>query len=300
MEKWKDHAEHTARMSSPTTNPSNIPPNQVLPISFYPHFSTPPTTNPSNIPATQGNVVSPFDSSISLPIGVRTASSSHVKETIMGAPESKEAETLSPSDRNTSESNDGDDSGTQNRIHIDRGYSIEEPKLGMVFKSEEDLVSCYKSYGKHCGFGVMTQRSKREADGSLNYITLGCSRGGKARNQTSNVARPRSISKTDCKVKLNATFIDGVLKVLIVHNSHNYSLSLQKSRFFRCNREVSESVKRMLDTNDQAGIRMNKSFAALMQEAGGFENLSFLDKNFRNYIDKARHLRLGKGGAQTL
>ncbi|XP_042967484.1 protein FAR-RED ELONGATED HYPOCOTYL 3-like [Carya illinoinensis] len=43
----------------------------------------------------------------------------------------------------------------------------------------------------------------------------------------------------------------------------------------------------MLDINDQAGIRMNKSFAALVQEVGGFENLSFLKKDCRNYIDKA-------------
>ncbi|KAF5471899.1 hypothetical protein F2P56_008663 [Juglans regia] len=45
---------------------------------------------------------------------------------------------------------------------------------------------------------------------------------------------------------------------------------------------------------------MNKSFAALVQEAGVFENLLFLEKDCRNYIDKARHLRIGKGGARAL
>ncbi|XP_040996125.1 protein FAR-RED IMPAIRED RESPONSE 1-like [Juglans microcarpa x Juglans regia] len=45
---------------------------------------------------------------------------------------------------------------------------------------------------------------------------------------------------------------------------------------------------------------MNKSFATLVQEAGGFENLPFNGKDCRNYIDKARHLRLGKGGAGAL
>ncbi|XP_041003925.1 protein FAR-RED IMPAIRED RESPONSE 1-like [Juglans microcarpa x Juglans regia] len=91
-----------------------------------------------------------------------------------------------------------------------------------------------------------------------------------------------------------------MLKLLTVHNTHNHGLSPQKARFFRYNREVSLSIKRMLDTNDQTGIKMNKSLAALVQEAGEFENLSFNEKDCRNYIDKARHFRLGKCGAGAL
>ncbi|XP_042983210.1 protein FAR1-RELATED SEQUENCE 5-like [Carya illinoinensis] len=45
---------------------------------------------------------------------------------------------------------------------------------------------------------------------------------------------------------------------------------------------------------------MSKSFNALVVEAGGFEKLPFIEKDARNYIDKARHLRLGKGGADAL
>ncbi|XP_042988763.1 protein FAR1-RELATED SEQUENCE 5-like [Carya illinoinensis] len=42
---------------------------------------------------------------------------------------------------------------------------------------------------------------------------------------------------------------------------------------------------------------MNKSFGSLVVGAGGFQNLPFLEKDCRNYIDKARHIRLGAGGA---
>ncbi|XP_041004089.1 uncharacterized protein LOC121249444 [Juglans microcarpa x Juglans regia] len=45
----------------------------------------------------------------------------------------------------------------------------------------------------------MTQRSKREKDGTIKYVTLG----GKARNQMSNVFKPRPTSKTDCKAMIN-------------------------------------------------------------------------------------------------
>ncbi|XP_042950256.1 protein FAR-RED IMPAIRED RESPONSE 1-like [Carya illinoinensis] len=45
---------------------------------------------------------------------------------------------------------------------------------------------------------------------------------------------------------------------------------------------------------------MAKSFNALVVEVGGFEKLPFIEKDARNYIDKAQHLRLGKGGADAL
>lgn len=59
----------------------------------------------------------------------------------------------------------------------------------------------------------MTQRSIREDDGSAKYVILGCSRGGKARNRKENVTRTRLIGKTDCRVRINAVKIDGVLQL---------------------------------------------------------------------------------------
>ncbi|XP_035542125.1 protein FAR1-RELATED SEQUENCE 5-like [Juglans regia] len=180
------------------------------------------------------------------------------------------------------------------------GDMIEEPKSGMEFNSFEELMDYYKQYAKKSGFGVMIRRTDKGDDGTVRYATLGCARGGKARNRTLNVARPRPTGKTECKAKVNALKVDGKFRLTTVNNLHNHGLSPNKSRFFRCNREVSDSVKRVLDINDMAGIRMNKSFGSLVVGAGGFENLPFLENDCRNYIDKARHLRLGKGGAEAL
>ncbi|XP_035541474.1 protein FAR1-RELATED SEQUENCE 1-like [Juglans regia] len=58
--------------------------------------------------------------------------------------------------------------------------------------------------------------------------------------------------------------------------------------------------QRMLDLNDRADIRMNKNFGVLVVDARGFENLDFQEKYCRNFIDKAKQLRLGKGGGETL
>ncbi|XP_041020469.1 protein FAR-RED IMPAIRED RESPONSE 1-like [Juglans microcarpa x Juglans regia] len=202
----------------------------------------------------------------------------------------------------TPESRDTDDgsAGTPECVQMDGGDKIEEPKSGMEFNSFEELLSYYKQYGKKCGFEVMTKRSEKAEDGSIRYVTLACARGGKARNRTLNVAKPRSTGKTECKAKINALKVERKVRLTTCHNIYNHGFSSQKSRFFRCNREVSEIVKRVIDTNDLAGIKMNKSFGSLVVGVGGFENLPFLEKDCRNYIDNARHLRFGKGGAGAL
>ncbi|XP_041025494.1 protein FAR1-RELATED SEQUENCE 5-like [Juglans microcarpa x Juglans regia] len=146
----------------------------------------------------------------------------------------------------------------------------------------------------------MSQRSKREDDGNVRYVTLGCAHGCKARKRNTNISKPRLTTKIDCKARINAVLVDGVLRITIVCNAHNHGLSQQKARFFRCNRAIDDSVKRQLDINDKPGIGMAKSFNALVVEAGSFKKLPFIEKDARNYIDKARHLRLSKGGADVL
>ncbi|XP_042941235.1 protein FAR-RED IMPAIRED RESPONSE 1-like [Carya illinoinensis] len=192
------------------------------------------------------------------------------------------------------------DGGSPPLGQMEGGDMIMEPKSGMEFDSFEELTEYYRLYAKKCGFGSMTQRSERDDERNVRYVTIGCTHGGKARNRTMNVAKPRPTGKTDCKARINALKVQRKMRLTTVHNTHNHGLSPQKSQFFRCNREVSEAVKRVLDTNDLAGIRMNKSFGSLVVGAGGFENLPFLKKDYRNYIDKARYLRLGAGGAGAL
>ncbi|XP_042942808.1 putative protein FAR1-RELATED SEQUENCE 10 [Carya illinoinensis] len=193
-----------------------------------------------------------------------------------------------------------DDDGVSEPTPRNDDDGVLEPTPGMFFKTEKELIYYYKQYGRQTGFGIMTQRSKREEDGTVQYVTVGCALGGKARKRITNLSKPRPTTKTDCKVRINASLVDGVLCITTVYNVQNHGLSPQKARFFRFNHAIDDFVKRQLDINDKAGIGMAKSFNALVVEVGGFEKLSFIEKDARNYIDKARHLRLGKGGADAL
>ncbi|XP_052198272.1 protein FAR1-RELATED SEQUENCE 5-like [Diospyros lotus] len=71
-------------------------------------------------------------------------------------------------------------------------------------------------------------------------------------------------------------------------------------RLYRCNRQLSEHVKRQLEVNDIAGIPLHKSYNSAVVEAGGYENQTFVEKDCRNYIDQVRRLRLGEGDAAAI
>ncbi|KAF5472331.1 hypothetical protein F2P56_009057 [Juglans regia] len=170
----------------------------------------------------------------------------------------------------------------------------------MEFATEKYLLTYYKRYAKQLGFGVKTFRTKREADVSAKYLTIGCAHGGTYHPSHSNVSRPRPTTKTNCKAKVNAKLVKGVWVLTTIQIVHNHStVSPQKSRFFRFHKRLDEYSQRMLDLNDRASIRMNKNFEALV-DVGGFENLEFQEKDARNFINKAKHLRLGKGGGEAL
>ncbi|XP_035546682.1 protein FAR1-RELATED SEQUENCE 5-like [Juglans regia] len=184
---------------------------------------------------------------------------------------------------------------------LDDDNRVEPPTSGMQFSTDKEVLDYYKRYAKQEGFGVIIKRTKRDLDGDAKYVTIGCARGGRYYPSHSNLAKPRATTKTDCKAKINARFVNGVWVLTSVDLVHNHStVSPQKSRFFRSHKCLDEYSQRMLDLNDRAGIRMNKNFQALVTDAGGFENLAFQEKDCRNFIDKARYLRMGKGGGEAL
>ncbi|XP_030941786.1 uncharacterized protein LOC115966761 [Quercus lobata] len=57
---------------------------------------------------------------------------------------------------------------------LDENEIILEPKVGMMFNSEEEVRAYYKQYAKQAGFGVSKRTSKLGHDGNLKYFTNSC------------------------------------------------------------------------------------------------------------------------------
>ncbi|XP_042968128.1 protein FAR1-RELATED SEQUENCE 5-like [Carya illinoinensis] len=178
---------------------------------------------------------------------------------------------------------------------------VEEPKVGMTFSSEEEVRSYYMKYAKQKGFGVRRRNSRQSEDGKVRWFTLVCARQGITKSRASNVLRPRQTERVGCKARVNSVLNeDGGYTLSNVILDHTHYCSPGKSRHFRCFKKVDERVKKRLEINDEAGIRTSKTFKSVVVEAGGYENVSFGEKECRNYIEKARQLRLGVGGVEAL
>ena len=148
----------------------------------------------------------------------------------------------------------------------------------------------------------MTRRSSNNDDnGQLKYLTLSCSRYGKTQSRSRNMLKPNPTTGLGCKAKINITRgPDGKFHLSTVILDHNHTLSPHKSRLFRCNQKLDFHVKRRLELNDRAGIRVNKNFNSFVVEANGHENLTFGEKNARNFLEKTRRLKLGRGDAEAV
>ena len=92
-------------------------------------------------------------------------------------------------------------------------------------------------------------------------------------------------------------FVSGKWVIGNLFLEHNHAVSPSKSRYYRCNHSISPYVKKQLEINEEAGIKMAQSFKFIVVEAGGYESVPFLEKDARNHVDKARQLRLGEGDA---
>jgi hypothetical protein len=177
---------------------------------------------------------------------------------------------------------------------------VEEPKVGMTFNSIDDIMKYYTRYGKEKGFAVAKRSSKKGDDGEVRYVTVACNRAGKPRYRSSNPLKLQPQLKTDCKAQLRVVLCpDGKWILTAMALDHNHGLSPSKSRFYKCHRILEPpQVKKRIALNDIAGIRMKNNFNSFVVEThqqGGHENLSFLEKGCRIYIDKLRRLHLGEG-----
>ncbi|KAF5442587.1 hypothetical protein F2P56_035228 [Juglans regia] len=169
----------------------------------------------------------------------------------------------------------------------------EEPKPGMKFATDHELIAYYMRYAKQQGFGVITQRTKREANGRVKYLTIGCARGGKYHPSHSNISRPCPTIKTDCKAWINAHLVEGSWVVTTVEIGHNHStVSPQKSRFFRSHKCLDEYSQRMLDLNDRAArqLRLGKGGGEALTEY--FKRMRLQNDGFVYVIDVDEELRL--------
>jgi len=183
--------------------------------------------------------------------------------------------------------------------HNDSGDDI-PPKVHMCFDSLDDVKQFYKNYSIRSGFGIRTSTSARGEDNEINYIKLVCSREGNYMSAIPPELKTVPTKAKQCKASITAAKKDGQWFIRSIVTDHSHDISPKKSRLIRGNRKVDMHSRQTVETNDDAGVRINKSFRSLVSEAGGYEHVNFIERDVRNYIGQQRRSLCKDGDGQTL
>ncbi|XP_014499361.1 protein FAR-RED IMPAIRED RESPONSE 1-like [Vigna radiata var. radiata] len=174
------------------------------------------------------------------------------------------------------------------------------PKLHMWFDTIEEVKTFYTDYVVKCGFGVRIRTSKRSKNNELNFMKLVCCREGKYISPIAPELKTQPSQKTECPAGITVAMKEGRWQVRTVVIEHSHDMCPNNSNLIRGNRRLNMHAKHTLNMNDDAGVRINKSFVSLVNDAGGFEKIQFLERDARNYIGQQRRTLCKKGDGQAL
>uniref|UniRef100_A0A2N9J7A5 SWIM-type domain-containing protein n=1 Tax=Fagus sylvatica TaxID=28930 RepID=A0A2N9J7A5_FAGSY len=181
--------------------------------------------------------------------------------------------------------------------------SVIEPRVGMEFDSLQQVIEFYKHYAYSKGFATMTRNSrKKKGFSETSYVNLKCNREGRYSSSVDDPSKKRSTIKNACEagIKASMDITDKKWRILSFIEDHNHELSPSKSRHFAAFRHISTDTRRRLLINDNAGVRINSSIKASVVEAGGYENVTYNQRDVRNFLEKERRLKCKEGDGQAL
>ncbi|KAI5388572.1 hypothetical protein KIW84_074311 [Lathyrus oleraceus] len=163
------------------------------------------------------------------------------------------------------------------------------PAIGMCFSCLEEVKTYYQEYALKKGFGWRIRSSKKGDDGEVNYLILSCSREGSNISKISCTLKTLPSRAKNCPAKICIKLKqDGFWYITQFESNHSHETSPTKARLFKANKKMNLHVRRTIQINDDAGVRINKTFQSLVKDAGGHENIPFCEKDVRNYINKER------------
>ncbi|XP_014501308.1 protein FAR1-RELATED SEQUENCE 5-like [Vigna radiata var. radiata] len=163
-----------------------------------------------------------------------------------------------------------------------------EPKIHMCFDSMEEAKKFYTNYAITCGFAVRTRSSKKNKENNVYYLRLVCSREGKYVSSIKPEVKTLASQTNKCPASITIGKKDNKWFIKSVELHHSHDLCPNTSKLIAGNRKLSMQAKHTLQVNDDAGVRINKSFLSIVSDVGGFENMEFVERDAKNYVVQHR------------
>ncbi|XP_052722996.1 protein FAR1-RELATED SEQUENCE 5 isoform X1 [Vigna angularis] len=189
--------------------------------------------------------------------------------------------------------NDNVDEPNESLMEID-------PIVHMCFDSMVEAKTFYTNYAIRRGFAVRTRTSKKDKDNNVYYLRIVCSREGKYVSSVKPVVKTLPSQINQCPAGITIAKKEDKWFIRTVVLDHNHDLCPNNSKLFAANRKLSMHAKHTLQVNHDAGVRLNKSFLSIVNDAGGYENMDFVERDARNYIGQHRRSLCKDGDGQAL
>ncbi|XP_025628671.1 protein FAR1-RELATED SEQUENCE 6-like [Arachis hypogaea] len=163
----------------------------------------------------------------------------------------------------------------------------EIPRVGMRFAQLQMANDFYVSYAKKVGFATKIRTTTYDKITKiLVNQAIHCNRDGFCGSRVKSPIRKNTISAAGCKARIYVKFDKDMQDWVLfkVELRHSHPCSARKAVHYHEYRQLTMHSKCVIEDNDEARIRPNKTFLALANEAGVPSNLGFLEKDLRNYI----------------
>ncbi|RYR04636.1 hypothetical protein Ahy_B06g084412 [Arachis hypogaea] len=157
----------------------------------------------------------------------------------------------------------------------------------MTFTTLEDAGKFYRNYVKAAGFSTRVQSTNRKENEIKNQL-ITCSSEGKWKSKISPTEKTNPTAGLNCPARIYIhTLKDvGTWIILKVVLDHSHLCCPSKAEMLKQHRELSMSIRRTIENNEEAGIRPSKTYQSFVAAAGGHCELNFIEKDVRNYITR--------------
>ncbi|XP_057771200.1 protein FAR1-RELATED SEQUENCE 5-like [Salvia miltiorrhiza] len=179
-----------------------------------------------------------------------------------------------------------------------------KPRIGMQFDSLDEVWMFWVQYGGKSGFGVRKHYSnKNKKTGHITSYKYVCCKEGirKADKRDSLALNPRLETRTDCKVRLGVTYMDGKYKINEFIEEHNHPLHLPETvHMLSSQRKITEIQAHEIDLAEDAGLRQKSAYNLLIRRAGGRDGIGYTMLDAKNYLRSKRQRSMVYGEAGCL
>ncbi|RYR66836.1 hypothetical protein Ahy_A03g012928 [Arachis hypogaea] len=157
----------------------------------------------------------------------------------------------------------------------------------MTFTTLEDAGKFYRNYAKVACFSTRVRSTNRKGNEIKNQL-ITCSRERKLKSKISPTEKMNPTAGLNCPARIYIHTLKDVGAWIIskVVLDHSHPCCPSKAEMLKQHRELSMSIRRTIENNEEAGIRPGKTYQSFVAAAGDHCVLNFIEKDVRNYISR--------------